>query len=74
MLFIGLASIFFNRYCVPTEASQCIPETAPVRTTAQIGLLHHLVSHGRRNRKNTQKAVILATTAIVIASITKGTE
>ncbi len=61
-----------SRYCVPTEAIQCIPETALVRTIAQIGLLHHLVSHDRRYRKKTRSAVVLAATAIMKAPTTKG--
>jgi hypothetical protein len=49
-----------------------MPETALARTIAQIGLLHHGVSHDRRNRKKTHRAVVLAATAIMIAPTTKG--
>jgi hypothetical protein len=56
--------IFFKRYCVPTDANQCIPDTAPARMIAQSALFHHELVQVTRRTKNTDSATILAAIAI----------
>ncbi len=60
--FVG--SAIFRRYFVPTDATQCIPNTAHARMTPHIALFHHESVQAARRAKNTDSAVILAKTAI----------
>ena len=63
-------STCFRRYCVPTDASQCIPNTAPARMIAQSALFHQEFVQVARRTKNTESATILATTATTAAPTT----
>lgn len=57
-------------YCVPVEAHQCMPETAPANNTADMPLFHHELVQEARNTKNTERAMLLAATAIKAAPTT----
>lgn len=65
---------FLRRYSVPTDASQCMPETAPANITAHKALFHQSALHADRKTKKAPNAVMLAVTAIMADPITFGTE
>ena len=56
-----------NRYSVPTEAHQCILDTAAARKIADIVLFHQLPRERDWNMKNTANAAVLAVTEMIAA-------
>lgn len=56
-----------SRYSVPTDAHQCILDTAPASTKAEIVRFHQVPPDSDCKIKNIAKATVLATTAIIAA-------
>lgn len=63
----SLDLILTSRYRVPTTAHQCIPETAPASTTAEMVRFRHDVTHMARKIKKIAKAIVLVIIEMVAA-------
>jgi hypothetical protein len=57
-------------YFVPVAAHQCMPETAPARTTAQAARFHQAFVHEALKTKKSASETMLAATAMIAAPTT----
>lgn len=64
---------FLSRYFVPMTPHQCIPETAPARTTPDASVFHHEFAQACLNTKNAANATLLAATAMIAEPTTYAT-
>ena len=61
---------YTRRKVVPTAAHQCMPDTAPAKTTEQPSLFHHVLVQAARKTKNRERATMEAAMAMMPAPTT----